>query len=120
MSAISGFFNPQRNFMEQEEHSLTLLQKMNRTLSHRGPDDDGSFLSSSIGLAYSGLILSKKQAGQQPVYRQRGNFTSALVLDGEIYNRNALVQYLSQNHCFTGSKSPVKRRSASLSEPVKQ
>ena len=105
MSAISGFFNPQRNFMEQEEHSLTLLQKMNRTLSHRGPDDDGSFLSSSIGLAYSGLILSKKQAGQQPVYRQRGNFTSALVLDGEIYNRNALVQYLSQNHCFTGSES---------------
>ena len=60
-------------------------------LSHRGPDDSGTFLSQdkSNGLAHTRLsILDTSDAGHQPMFSPDRNL--ALVFNGEIYNYKEL------------------------------
>lgn len=70
-----------------------LLERMNRALSHRGPDDQGTFLfrfpeersAPTVGLGHCRLsILDLSQAGHQPMTNTRK--TLWLTYNGEIYN----------------------------------
>lgn len=63
------------------------LTRQRDLLTHRGPNDGGSWLSSDgrVGLAHRRLsILDLTTAGHQPMSSQDGRFT--LVFNGEIYN----------------------------------
>ena len=53
MGGIAGFVGS--SFDEGE--SRALLQRMNRSLSHRGPDDEGAFLGPGFGLAHRRLSV---------------------------------------------------------------
>jgi asparagine synthase (glutamine-hydrolysing) len=56
-----------------------------RTIAHRGPDDFGTFVSGSVGLASRRLaILDLSAAGHQPMTSDDG--AVALVYNGELYN----------------------------------
>jgi asparagine synthase (glutamine-hydrolysing) len=73
MCAINGF-----NFRDED-----LIQKMNQTTKHRGPDDSGVFLDDYISLGHNRLsIIDLSSAGHQPMID--GNLT--IVFNGEIYN----------------------------------
>ncbi len=75
----------------------SLLKKMGDTLSHRGPDDEGSFIDNRVGLYHKRLSIIDLSAGHQPM--TDGDIT--IVFNGEIYNYIELRQMLArQGHVF--------------------
>jgi asparagine synthase (glutamine-hydrolysing) len=101
MCGISGFL-----FSSPESADLTsYLNSMAATLTHRGPDDSGSWSDniSGVGLAHTRLaIVDLSPAGHQPMPSFCDRYM--IVFNGEIYNHNSLRQSLeSQN------KAPVWR-----------
>ena len=68
-----------------KEVSRTSLKKMTDSIAHRGPDDEGIFLSGNIGLGHRRLsILDVSSAGHQPMPNKDG--TLWITFNGEIYN----------------------------------
>lgn len=63
---------------------LSILQKMNRTLVHRGPDDEGYFVEGSVGLGHRRLSIIDLASGHQPLQTPDKRYT--IVFNGEIYN----------------------------------
>ncbi len=57
---------------------------MNGLLVHRGPDDNGIFTDSGIGLAMRRLSIIDRAGGHQPMSNEDGSVTC--VFNGEIYN----------------------------------
>ncbi len=75
-----------------------LLHSMIRTLTHRGPDDEGSWTDTEagIGLAHRRLsILDLTASGHQPMHSASGRYV--LAFNGEIYNHLQLRQALEQH-----------------------
>jgi asparagine synthase (glutamine-hydrolysing) len=62
-----------------------VVGRMTAALQHRGPDDQGQYVSGSVGLGFRRLsILDLSPAGHQPMLSADGRH--ALVFNGEIYN----------------------------------
>ena len=62
-----------------------LIKKMTDAIKHRGPDDEGQFVSDEVSLGHRRLsILDLSKAGHQPMSSGDGRFT--IVHNGEIYN----------------------------------
>ena len=82
------------------------VQRMVRTLNHRGPDDEGSVLLPGVGLAMRRLAIVDIAGGQQPFANEDGSMQ--VVANGEIYNfgevKDALV---ARGHRFR-SRSDVE------------
>ncbi|ULT56193.1 asparagine synthase (glutamine-hydrolyzing) [Neobacillus drentensis] len=76
-------------FITKDPYNLNILEKMNNTLVHRGPDDNGSEIFKKddfyFGLAQSRLsILDLSEMGHQPMHSNDSNVS--IVFNGEIYN----------------------------------
>lgn len=72
------------------------VERMRRSLSHRGPDDEGAFVSGDGRAAFSHTrlsILDLSSAGHQPMSTPDGRYT--ITFNGEIYNFAALREELS-------------------------
>jgi asparagine synthase (glutamine-hydrolysing) len=83
------------------------LLAMCRTLRHRGPDDEGTYVSAGVGLATRRLAVVDPAHGRQPVHNEAG--TVHAVFNGEIYNHVQLRQQLQRRgHRFaSGADSEV-------------
>jgi asparagine synthase (glutamine-hydrolysing) len=95
MCGITGkiYLNPEK-CVEPE-----LLTKMCRTLSYRGPDEEGYYTKNNVGLGVRRLSIIDVDGGHQPI----GNETKTVwaVQNGEIYNFQELTQKLLQmGHIF--------------------
>ncbi|SCL30718.1 asparagine synthase (glutamine-hydrolysing) [Micromonospora rhizosphaerae] len=78
------------------------LLEMCRTLSHRGPDDEGMYVTENAGLAVRRLAIVDVPAGRQPVCDE--DRTIHAVLNGEIYNHRKLRDELARRgHRFRSS-----------------
>lgn len=72
---------------------------MNRTLIHRGPDDEGYFVSGSLGLAMRRLSIIDLGGGKQPIANEDESVW--IVFNGEIYNFLELrTELVSRGHVF--------------------
>ena len=84
--------------------SSDLLERVSRSLAHRGPDADGIWFDSGagIGLAHRRLsILDLSSAGAQPMVSDDGSVV--LVFNGEIYNfRELRAELEAGGHHFRG------------------
>ena len=65
-----------------------LLERMNDTLVHRGPDSDGVFVENGTGIAARRLAIIDLQTGDQPLANEDGSVV--VVQNGEIYNYREL------------------------------
>ena len=82
------------------------VQRMVRTLNHRGPDDEGSVLLPGVGLAMRRLAIVDIAGGQQPFANEDGSMQ--VVANGEIYNFNQVKETLAaRGHRFR-SRSDVE------------
>ena len=84
-----------------------VLERMNESQRHRGPDEDGIHLEPGLGLGHRRLSIIDLSSGRQPIYNEDG--TVAVVYNGEIYNYRALIAELTAlGHRFrTRSDSEV-------------
>lgn len=76
-----------------------LLGKMKSSLSHRGPDGEGEFVSESVGLGHRRLSIIDIDGGAQPVANEDQQLQ--VVFNGEIYNYVELREELqARSHVF--------------------
>jgi asparagine synthase (glutamine-hydrolysing) len=76
-----------------------LLERMNATLVHRGPDEAGFHIQDRVGLAMRRLAIIDLAGGQQPLFNEDG--TIVVVFNGEIYNFAALrAELVGLGHRF--------------------
>jgi asparagine synthase (glutamine-hydrolysing) len=75
-----GIFDPQG----RAAIDRLLLERMNRTQRHRGPDGEGVHLAPGIGLAHTRLAIIDLDGGAQPMFNEDGSVAG--VYNGEIYN----------------------------------
>ena len=73
-------------------YPLADLKRMNRALTHRGPDDEGYFLAPGAGLAMRRLSIIDVKGGHQPMANADESVWT--VFNGEIYNFQELRQDL--------------------------
>jgi len=73
--------------------------KMMEAMRHRGPDDEGSYISGPIGLGHRRLSIIDLNTGKQPIANEDN--TIWIVFNGEIYNYQELRKELIKNgHVF--------------------
>jgi asparagine synthase (glutamine-hydrolysing) len=72
-----------------------VLEAMNETLHHRGPDSSGTFVDGNVGLAARRLSIIDLEHGDQPIANEDGRIQ--VVQNGEIYNHAELRRRLEQS-----------------------
>ena len=85
MCGIAGFLDPGASTTQQS--ATGQLQRMQRALRHRGPDDQGLWydLAKGVGFAHTRLaVIDLSAAGRQPMQSGSGRFV--ICYNGEIYN----------------------------------
>ena len=71
------------------------IEEMNNSISHRGPDNRGTFKNEEIGLGHTRLsILDLSETANQPMVSKDGRYT--IVYNGEIYNFKELKEELEK------------------------
>ena len=80
MCGIAGFNGPD----VRPETAHPFLERMIRTLAHRGPDGYGFHTADHVGLAHARLSIIDLSTGDQPIRNPRG--TVWTVFNGEIFN----------------------------------
>ena len=103
MCGIAGILDLRRATPPEELTSA--VRAMGRTLSHRGPDDEGVWCDADAGIALAARRLAIRDlspAGHQPMVSDDGGLV--LVYNGEIYDADVLRAELeSLGHGFRGT-----------------
>ena len=90
MCGIAEFCSPYKNYQSERNIFCSILAQMNQVQKHRGPDDDGIFLTDKCGLSQVRLSVIDLKTGHQPITRKRNGKKATIVFNGEIYNMNTL------------------------------
>ncbi len=89
----------QLNFAKDEPVNPETIRRMSRSMSHRGPDDEGDFINGPVGLGFRRLSIIDLSGGRQPMTDAEN--TVEVVFNGEIYNFRELRKELeSRGHKF--------------------
>src|SRR5437588_1338252 len=95
------------NFEPAAKVSPSLIKSMADRISHRGPDDEGYFVSGPVGLGFRRLSIIDLAGGHQPM--SDADEKVWVILNGEIYNFKELRAELEEKgHRFrTNSDTEV-------------
>ncbi len=88
MCGITGMFD----MRGRRSLDRALLQRMNDSQRHRGPDGHGEHHAPGIALGHRRLAIIDLATGQQPLYNADGS--TVIVFNGEIYNYQPLMAEL--------------------------
>ena len=86
-------------FDPQGQVPRRILQGMADAIRHRGPDDEGFYISGQVGLGFRRLSIIDLSGGHQPLSNEDG--TVWIIFNGEIYNYQGLSEELAaRGHVF--------------------
>jgi len=95
MCGITGIFDTRG----KSEIDRSVLQRMNESQFHRGPDEGGLHVEAGVGLGHRRLSIIDLSTGQQPLYNEDSSV--CVVFNGEIYNYQELIPELQAlGHVF--------------------
>jgi asparagine synthase (glutamine-hydrolysing) len=95
MCGIAGIFD----LKGKRDIDRALLDRMNESQHHRGPDGGGLHLEPGVGLGHRRLAIIDVASGQQPLFNEDGSVV--VVFNGEIYNYQELIpQLVALGHTF--------------------
>ncbi|MBR1401609.1 MAG: asparagine synthase (glutamine-hydrolyzing) [Prevotella sp.] len=95
MCGISSLFK----YGQFEQTDREKLNRMNREMKYRGPDEDDVWNDSCCGLAHTRLSIIGLENGHQPIFNE--DKTLVLICNGEIYNYKELTAKLTAHgHTF--------------------
>jgi asparagine synthase (glutamine-hydrolysing) len=87
------------SFQNREVLNDELLRRMNQSLFHRGPDDQGYYRDNFAALAMRRLSIIDLEMGQQPISNEDGSVW--VIFNGEIYNyRELRAELETKGHIF--------------------
>ena len=89
MCGIVGIINANSRSVDRE-----IIERMNRCIVHRGPDEDGFYVNDSVAMAMRRLSIIDLAGGQQPIHNR--DRTKWIVYNGEIYNFQELRKDLEK------------------------
>ena len=95
MCGITGIFDTRGS----SDISRAVLQRMNDSQLHRGPDEGSLHIEPGVGLGHRRLSIIDIATGQQPLFNEDGSVV--VIFNGEIYNYQALIPELQAlGHVF--------------------
>ncbi len=96
MCGITGIFDTRGS---RPDISRAVLQRMNDSQLHRGPDEGSLHIEPGVGLGHRRLSIIDIATGQQPLFNEDGSVV--VVFNGEIYNYQQLIPELQAlGHVF--------------------
>ncbi|MDO7785768.1 asparagine synthase (glutamine-hydrolyzing) [Desulforamulus aquiferis] len=99
MCGITGWID-QDIQLPRDRH---ILEEMTATLTNRGPDAVGHWVSSRAALGHRRLSVVDPEGGAQPMIRTAGDRTFVIVYNGELYNTPELRRELEyKGYTFQG------------------
>jgi len=105
MCGITGWVDWKRDLSREDD----ILLKMTNSLSHRGPDAVGTWMSPRAALGHRRLVVVDPLGGQQPMVRSRGNNKYVITYNGELYNTLELRRELeARGHRFQTRNSDTE------------
>jgi asparagine synthase (glutamine-hydrolysing) len=104
MCGINGIYNFSNSNIPNVS---SLVDKMNNSISHRGPDDNGIWKNDGAGIYFGHRrlsIIDLTSAGHQPMISDNGN---VIVFNGEIYNYKEIKKSISDTKFKSNSDTEV-------------
>jgi asparagine synthase (glutamine-hydrolysing) len=102
MCGLTGIFEYKRSTEIPKEK----VHRMNETIVHRGPDDEGIFVAPGIGLGFRRLSIIDLAGGHQPISNEDGSIW--VMLNGEIYNYAELRKELLERGHTLATRSDTE------------
>ncbi len=100
MCGICGLYGPRASAALDRD-----VRRMTRTVAHRGPDGEGTFVGDGVALGHRRLsVIDLSPAGAQPMTVGR----TTVVYNGEIYNFRELRRELEAAGCCFASRSDTE------------
>jgi asparagine synthase (glutamine-hydrolysing) len=97
MCGITGWIDWNKDLTDYP----SILDTMTETMTPRGPDAKGTWLSTHCALGHRRLSVIDPENGAQPMTRKNGDQTFTIVYNGELYNALELRQELqARGHTF--------------------
>jgi asparagine synthase (glutamine-hydrolysing) len=98
MCGICGVYNARSG----EPIPRIFLERMTRLISHRGPDESGTYVDAAAGLGFARLSIIDLNGSHQPMSNEAGD--TWVVFNGEIWNYKTLrKELLEKGHQFRTS-----------------
>ena len=95
MCGITGIFDTRAG----SDIDRSVLQRMNDSQFHRGPDEGSLHTEPGVGLGHRRLSIIDVATGQQPLFNEDGSVV--VIFNGEIYNYQELIPELQAlGHVF--------------------
>ena len=95
MCGFTGYIN-------NKKKDKKIIKEMNKTIIHRGPDDEGYYTDDNIQLGFRRLSFQDVKNGSQPMYNEDKSLV--IVYNGEVYNFKELKEELiKKGHKFTNN-----------------
>ncbi len=85
------------NYREDISNQYAILRNMTKTLSKRGPDEDGFYFSKHANLGHRRLSIIDIEKGKQPMSCKIDDITYTIVYNGQIYNTQEIRDVLIDN-----------------------
>lgn len=80
--------------LSQTDNQKEIIAQMNRSIVHRGPDDEGYYHDAHVGFGFRRLSIIDVENGKQPLSYEDEKYW--IIFNGEIYNYIELKEELSK------------------------
>lgn len=88
------------------ENKKELVHRMNESIRHRGPDNEGIYEDGNCAVGMRRLSVIDLDTGSQPLFNREKN--RLIVYNGEIYNYRELREELMREGCFFATRSDTE------------
>lgn len=97
MCGIAGFVDFKNNIVDK----IDIIENMTQTISHRGPNEEGYYISQTALLGHKRLTVVDPAGGKQPMQKNFGQKKYVIVYNGELYNTDTIRKILQgKGHKF--------------------
>ena len=85
------------DFKKDLSNSKMIIEKMNKSLINRGPDEQGYYIDKNVAFGHRRLIVIDPEGGKQPMIEKFSYGKYVIVYNGQIYNTKELRKILKEN-----------------------
>ncbi len=96
------------NYKKDISKEKNIIQKMNNTITQRGPDEFGYYSSVNVALGHRRLIVRDPEGGKQPMIAKYSFGEYVIVYNGQIYNTDELIEKLAKHNVILQTHSDTE------------